>query len=176
MEPFTLERPALKHKQQVLDYIKEHQNAGETEIHGGSLLEKMEYEDWLDMTEKNTDPATVSPDWVVTSTFFVIGKESGKLIGMAGIRHSLNDFLRNYGGHIGYGVRPSERHKGYATAILRQSLSYCRKIGLLHVMLACYSDNIGSYKTIEACGGIKEREFVHTDGKTVLVYWIDLDA
>ena len=87
----------------------------------------------------------------------------------------LNDFLAAFGGHIGYGVRPSERRKGYATEILRMALAYAgREIGLKRVMIACYRDNEGSWRTILANGGRLEREFVHTDGRTVQVYWVEL--
>ncbi|MEK4237161.1 GNAT family N-acetyltransferase [Paenibacillus sp. FSL H7-0714] len=44
------------------------------------------------------------------------------------MRHSLNDRLLQMGGHIGFGVRPSMRLKGYATELLRQSLIKAREM------------------------------------------------
>ncbi|MDR1320625.1 MAG: GNAT family N-acetyltransferase [Gracilibacteraceae bacterium] len=93
---------------------------------------------------------------------------------MIDIRHTLNQFLREYGGNIGYSVRPSERNKGYAAEILKQGLEYCKTIHLKKVMLACNKDNKASSRTIEKCGGVLEREFIYLDGKTVQVYGIDL--
>jgi predicted acetyltransferase len=93
---------------------------------------------------------------------------------MIDIRHSLNEFLSKYGGHIGYGVRPSERNKGYATQMLRMALQYLKQIGLTKVMLACYQENVASRRTIEKCNGVLEREFLHSDGKTVQVFWITI--
>ncbi len=174
MEPLLLKKPALKLKQRALDYKNEHLKAGETELHGGALLGFLPYEEWLALTLDNSDKKTVHSDWVVSSTFFVVRKSDGRIIGRVDIRHDLNGFLAAYGGHIGYGVRPSERRKGYGAAILKMALAYSKSLGLKRVMLACNQDNEASRKTILSCGGMKEREFVYTDGKTVEVYWIDI--
>lgn len=81
--------------------------------------------------------------------------------------------MASYSGHIGYGVRPSERRKDYAAAILKMALEFSKSIGLKRVMPACNQDNEASRKTILKCGGRKEREFVCKDGKAVRVYWIN---
>lgn len=144
-------------------------------LHGGSLFDSIDsYDEWLDHLKANSNQDTLRPGWVISSTFFAVREDDERIIGMVDIRHELNDFLRNYGGHIGYGVRPSERGKGYATRILRLALDYCRSIGLDSVMLACDKENAASRKTIQKCGGIFEREFIHTDGNTVQVFWISL--
>lgn len=91
------------------------------------------------------------------------------------VRHYFNDFLEQYGGHIGYSIRPSERRKGYATAMLRESLKYCREIGLIKILVTCLKDNEVSRKIILSCGGIYERTAV--DPKTANHYeryWITL--
>lgn len=167
-----LVRPAAEHEAQLRAYVAEHREAGESEIHGGALVETMPYGDWLRQLEANADERTVNPLWVVSSTFMAFCGE--KLVGMVDIRHALNDFLRGYGGHIGYGVRPSERGKGYAGEMLREALAHCKALGLPKVMLACHRENGASAKTIERCGGVLEREFADADGKTVQVYWIEL--
>lgn len=168
-------KPTHEMMHSALAYKIEHLRNGETELHGSSLLHEMEFEDWLNLVMVNSSPETVHENWVVASTFFVIRKSDRKMIGMVDIRHSLNDFLASYGGHIGYGVRPSERKKGYGTQILQMALTYARGLGLSRVMLACNQDNIASRKIIQTCGGVKEREFVHSDGKCVEVYWIELN-
>jgi predicted acetyltransferase len=108
------------------------------------------------------------------TTASIIAVCNGKIVGLIDIRHTLNQFLREYGGNIGYSVRPSERNKGYATEILKQGLEYCKTIHLKKVMLACNKDNKASSRTIEKCGGVLEREFIYLDGKTIQVYWIVL--
>lgn len=104
-------KPAVIMKQQALDYKEEHWNYGETILHGSTLMDSMEYEDWLNLTERNSNRETVRHGRVPASTFFVLRKADGRMVGMVDIRHELNNFLANYGGHIGYGVRPAKRQK-----------------------------------------------------------------
>ncbi len=84
--------------------------------------------------------------------------DNNKLIGLLNIRFDLTSDLKNKYGEIGYGVRPSERRKGYATKMLSYALSICKELGMKKVILGCYKDNIGSNKTIIKNGGILSRE------------------
>jgi len=175
MENLCFLRPTLDMERAASDYQAEHLAHGETVLHGSALMDTLPYRQWVQRTLGNAHSDTVHSDWVVSDTFFVARQTDGKIIGMVDIRHSLDTpFLARVAGHIGYGVRPSERRKGYATAILGLALDHARALGLKRVMLSCYQDNEGSRRTILKQGGRKEREFVHTDGKTVQVYWIDL--
>lgn len=62
------------------------------------------------------------PDsWVPDSTYWLV-TDHNRIIGAVNIHHSLTEHLFNAGGHIGYGIRPSERRKGYATKLLALSL------------------------------------------------------
>ena len=110
------------------------------------------------------------PKGRVPATFFIAEVDS-EIIGRASIRHELNTFLRNYGGHIGYGVRPQFRRRGYATEILRQSLDYIRGLGVEDVLMTCFDENIGSVAVIEAAGGQLENK-VDFEGKPLRRYWI----
>jgi predicted acetyltransferase len=175
MDKLALITPTKSHEQAALDYQQEHTNHHEFHLYGSSLFnEAVSYAAWLNQLQNNSSPDTVQWDWVVSSTFFAIRESDGRIVGMVDIRHTLNDFLRNYGGHIGYGVRPSERNKGYATQILMLALDYCRHLGLDRVMLSCDKANAASRNTITRCGGVLEREFLHTDGNMVQVFWITL--
>lgn len=89
------------------------------------------------------------------------------------IRHYLTDALLYTGGHIGDGVRPSERRKGYATAMIALALDECRKLGLDRVLMTCDKTNVGSAKSIIKNGGVLENE-VLDDGVLEQRYWIDL--
>lgn len=75
------------------------------------------------------------------------------------------------GGHIGDGVRPSERKKGVATKMIALALKECKKIGIDKVLLVCDKENIGSSKSIQNNGGILENEVI-IDGIVEQRFWI----
>jgi predicted acetyltransferase len=84
---------------------------------------------------------------------FLLAWVDGKLVGRSSIRHKLNHRLESYDGHIGYGVVPAFRRRGYATEILRQSLVVARTEGIVDVLVTCDEHNMGSALAIERCGG-----------------------
>jgi predicted acetyltransferase len=185
MSKIELQLPALEHKLAAEKFKNEFLANQESMIPGSALLDQMDYERWLIHTANNRDKNTVSSDWVVTTTFFAIRKRDQKIIGMIDVRHNLeNEFLAQFGGHIGFSVCPSERKKGYATEILKMGLMFAKSLDIEKVMVSCFSDNIPSIRTIEKCDG-KLSETKHfksdesivlpdSDGKSVLLFWITL--
>ena len=111
--------------------------------------------------------------FVPDSVFFLLDEERNRLLGAVNIRHHLNEHLLNYGGHIGDGVRPSERRKGYATEIIRLALLKCKELGIDRVLICCNKTNIGSAKSIMNNGGVLEDERI-VDDVLVQRYWINL--
>jgi predicted acetyltransferase len=84
-------------------------------------------------------------------------------------------FLAQWGGHIGYVVRPAFRRHGYATQMLRQSLPIARTVGLKRVLVTCDDTNIGSARVIERCGGILQNKLPGPDGQPPKRrYWIEM--
>ena len=94
---------------------------------------------------------------LVPSTLLV-AEVDGTIVGRTSIRHELNEFLSTWGGHIGYGVRPAHRRRGYATEILRQSLAILADLGVDEALVTCDVDNAGSEAVIRACGGFPDPE------------------
>ncbi len=175
MDVIELKLPALEYESRAEKFKKEFFDRGETVINGSALYDRMDFKEWLISTKNNANAQTVSQNWVVATTFFAIRKSDERIIGMIDIRHNLSkDFLAQYGGHIGYAVRPSERRKGYATQMLQLALNYVQSIGLQKVMLGCYSDNAASVKTIVKCSGILTETKPYADGKPMNIYWIVL--
>ena len=111
---------------------------------------------------------------VTDSVFFLLDEDRDRLLGAVNIRHYLNEKLLRDGGHIGDGIRPSERRKGYATELIRLALAECKTLGIDRVLITCDKDNIGSAKSIRKNGGMLENELTTSDGDIVERYWIAL--
>ena len=111
---------------------------------------------------------------VPDSTFFCLDTDRNIFVGAVNIRHYLTDSLLFTGGHIGDGIRPSERRKGYATAMIALALDECKKLGIHRVLMTCDKDNIGSAKSIINNGGVLENEVINEEGIIEQRYWIDL--
>lgn len=165
--------PTLDLKKEALEYRQEHFDNGETIINGSELFDQTDsYEQWLDTVKKNADPKTVSEQWVVTDTFFAIN-DNGDIVGIIDLRHTLNDFLADFG-HTGYSVRPSQRRKGYATQMLRQLIEVAKLSGLTELQLSVERNNGPSVKTIISNGGVYERSFTY-EGKEADIYKIAIN-
>ena len=95
-------------------------------------------------------------------------------MGAVNIRHYLTEELLRSGGHLADGVRPSERRKGIATAMIGLALEECRRLGIHRVLMTCDKDNIGSAKSIRNNGGVLENELINEEEVWEQRYWIDL--
>lgn len=167
-----LVRPTEKFKGRALRFKQEFFDHGEMIMNGSELLDKTDdYNVWLKSIIDNTNIETVNTDWVVTDTFFAVD-ETDEIIGIIDLRHTLNDFLKDFG-NCGYSVRPSERRKGYATEMLRLLLVYAKNIGMNELHLSVERDNEPSIKTIIKNGGIYERSF-EFEGEQADIYKIVL--
>ena len=137
----------------------------------------MSYEDWLEETTRLKEKEYAEVNKLVpATTYFTIRESDNKIVGMVNLRHYLNNYLKKYGGHIGYGIRPTERRKGYAKIQLYLVLIEAQKLGLDKVMVDCVSTNEGSEKTIKALGGLFD-EKVHEENRNIYLnnYWINVN-
>ena len=105
------------------------------------------------------------PERFSSTTSYFVMDETGRLIGASSLRHYLTVEGYNTWGHIGYGVRPSERRKGYATRILKMMLQKAREKGIYEVLVGVYENNTASRATIEKCGGIYENTVFPEDAE-----------
>lgn len=98
-----------------------------------------------------------------------------RIVGRVSIRHELNPWLEQFGGHIGYAVVPEFRRHGIGSALLARALAYARAHLLLRrVLVTCDDDNIGSIRVIERNGGVLENRVDDPEtGKQKRRYWID---
>jgi len=129
--------------------------------------------DFLQRLDDNQRGINVPPGWVPAT--FLVAEAAGQIVGRVSLRHELNAFLAEAGGHIGYAVRPGFRRRGYATQMLRQSLPVARSLGIGRLLVTCDDGNVGSASVIERCGGVRENIVVGSrDGVSKRRYWIDL--
>ena len=112
------------------------------------------FSDYVKQLERHSRGIDV-PEAFVPNTYLV-GVVDNIIVGRVSLRHSLNDFLARIGGHIGYGVIPSQRKRGYATEMLRQALPFAASLGITKALIICHEHNVASRKIIEACGGTFE--------------------
>lgn len=157
------------YKKQLFDLLDEWYATGEKIV--PYAIRKADYHDfdrYVSAIEGPGDGGETVPD----STFFCLDVERNIFVGAVNIRHSLNAGLLLYGGHIGDGVRPSERRKGIATEMIALALKECRKLGIRRVLMVCDKENIGSAKSILNNGGVLENEVV-VNGVTQQRYWLE---
>ena len=131
------------------------------------------FEEWLKGVILNAHEETVSKGFVPATSYLAISTDNERLIGMIQIRHNLNDFLLNYGGHIGYSVRKSTREQGYATEMLNLALRECARSGIKKILLTCSKENSASARVIVKNGGVLENELLQ-DNQITQRYWITL--
>lgn len=175
MERISLVLPQEEHEVQALALVQEHIREGTRNIHGSSGLSFAEsYGAWLEQTRKNMNLETCAANRVPATTYFVIREGNGTIVGTIQIRHELNAALLQTGGHIGYGVRPSERRKGYATRMLALALEKCRELGIDRALITCNQGNEASRKVILKNGGTYENSAVEENGTVIERYWIEL--
>lgn len=164
-------RPSKILEKEILMYKQEHLSYGDRSVHGTcGLVYYDDFDEWLKLVlsiEKDE-----LRNGVHTSVFFTRRIEDGKLLGCFKIHHSLTDELKS-GGHIAYGIRPSERGKGYGKLQLELALCHAKSLGLREVIVACDKSNIASAMTAKACGGVLSNEFVEA-GVIKQHYSIDL--
>ena len=181
-EELILVKPSMEYEKQTLNFIEEVEKIDTDEkIRYSGFISlhryKNNYSGWLEELEIYSNKETVPEGKEVGDVFFTVRKTDNKVVGIMSIRHELNDYLYNYGGHIGNGIRPSERGKGYGNKIIEFALKECKKLGIKRVLIMCLDYNLGSSKTIEKAGGVLENIVEEEKcGEKVHVkrYWISL--
>ncbi|ARZ63584.1 MULTISPECIES: GNAT family N-acetyltransferase [Bacillus cereus group] len=169
----SLLTPTTDLQEEYLDFYNEWKDSGETMI------------PWVITKDPSNFPAMVQElldahnginlpeSWVPDSTYWLV-TDHNRIVGVVNIRHSLTEHLFNAGGHIGYGIRPSERRKGYATKLLALSLEKAKQLNITKALIVCDEVNTASEKTILHNGGLRDEDFIEEDGNVVRRFWIEL--
>lgn len=165
--------PSAEYKESFLEGLQEFQDEEgdqsydleQIEDHFAEFLCQFEKERLQDIP--NNERAPESAFWLVHNKRF---------IGRVYVRHALNQKLHDFGGHIGYNIRPSERRKGYGKKALGLALIEAKKLDLHTALITCNEDNLASKKIIEANGGVLQ-DVIETElnpGKRTMRWWIDV--
>lgn len=175
MSDILLVRPDETMLDEIAAYREAMLAAGDS-LDGCSGLQDYESaEAWLQHVRDMENPETCPPHLVTATLYVAVRKTDFRIVGMIDLRHRLNDFLAEYGGHIGYSVRPDERRKGYAKQMLALALDEAKKRGINRVLVTCDEKNVASARTILANGGAFERNtWLEEEKQTVGRYWIDV--
>lgn len=179
MEKFYLEKPSIERKAEIIEYINEFVKY-KSDINGTGSLDKIldgyPFEQVLERclnieNEEYAQKIGRCPG----KTFLLIRANDNRIVGTINLRWNLSELMLQFGGHIGYSIRPTERRKGYNKINLYLVMIEARKVGLDRVMLACDVNNAGSDRTLQALGGKLERtEIDPSDGMLTNVYWFDV--
>ena len=158
-----------EYKEQLIEMMDEWCATGEKIV--PYAIRKNDYHDfqyYLDNLQITEEVDGKVPD----TTFFCLDVDRNIFVGAVNIRHYLTEEMLVNAGHIGDGIRPSERRKGYATAMIGLALEEAKKLGIHRVLMCCDKENIASAKSIINNGGILENEVV-VNGVTEQRYWIE---
>ena len=167
-------KPSMEYKEAYLSFYADWIDSGEGMVPWVIEKDPADFQAMIkflyaeDCEEKINDSS-----WVPHSTYWLLDGQNN-VVGAVNIRHRLNENLFYRGGHIGYGIRPSARRKGYATLLLAGALEKTRELGLSRVLVVCDNGNLGSERTIIRNGGVFESEFIEDDGKIMKRFWIEL--
>ena len=135
-----------------------------------SLSDPATFADYARAMDRLADPESARELGMVPDTKRWL-VEDGELLGFLSVRHELNEWLLEEGGHIGYSVRPSARRRGHATYACAWGLEHLRSLGVDRALITCDDDNLASAATILRNGGVLEDV---RNGKRR--YWVDLPA
>ena len=173
MDKIILVKPDLSYADEIIKY-KEESLAESPIINGSAGLDRFSsIEIWFEELKKRSCEDTVPKGLVPSSTYLGVREKDNYIVGMIDIRHYLNEYLTQAGGHIGYGVRKTERNKGYAKQMLKLALEKCKELKIKKVLITCDEDNIASEKVILSANA-KLEDIRNIDGENKKRFWIDL--
>ena len=152
-KPYVLLRFDQIAEKDYLEYISEWEAREEGIVPSASKRMGRTFTDCLEAWKRDESELAYDRGFVPATLYF-LQDSSNRILGAIHYRHTLNDRLRENGGHIGYGVRFSERRKGLASMMLKMLLDALKIKGVKEALITCDASNIASSRTIEQCGGI----------------------
>lgn len=134
------------------DFAAEFAAAGEPDIPGSGGSMRGDFDAWLRKVRTASEGRDLPAGRVPATTYWAMAGD--RIVACGNVRHRLTAELAVLGGHIGFAVRPSERRRGHAKALLRFLILRARALGVGDVVLTCDRDNVASASVLRACGGV----------------------
>lgn len=171
MAPVRLVRPAMEFRDSYRALVSEIAARGEPFVPFPLGFPHENFEALLAQLAGCAQGIGIPAGFVPHSTFWLV--DGVEVVGVANLRHRLTDSLRIEGGHIGYGVRPSARGRGFGTRILALTLPEAASLGIAQALVTCAKSNLASSAVIRANGGVLQDEtFLETRGEIVQRWWV----
>jgi predicted acetyltransferase len=172
MASTRLIKPSTRLEASHRSLIREFQDRGEKLVPWVLAEVGDDFEKYVTRLQQHSKGADLPPGFVPSTTYWLIDA-SEEILAVSNLRHDLTPFLLDYGGHVGFGVRPSTRRRGHATEILKLTLIEARAIGIDDVLVTCNTDNLGSAKAILNNGGeLWDERHMREQSCALQRYWI----
>jgi predicted acetyltransferase len=169
-----LELPSARFRDSYLSMIAEFRERGEPNVPFTLKYATDDFGAFLARLKACAEGSEIANGFVAHETFWLVGDDQ-HVIGVSNLRHDLTDSLRLIGGHIGYGIRPTMRRRGYATLILAETLKKAKALGIARALVTCDKGNIGSERAILKNRGIfHSEELLPRRDHITQRYWISL--
>lgn len=154
----------------IMQYRNDSLKDGQKIVCGSSDLQNYtSYQDWKAWVDCHEQEATLPQGRVCALQYLYVDED--QLIGMVNIRLYLNEYLKQYGGHVGYSIAPTQRGKGYGKKMLQEACRKCKELGIHDILLVAEKKNMASIRTILACKGRFENEVIEGN-QTLRRYFI----
>ena len=166
--------PHTSYKQSYIDLLMEFKEIQEPLIPFPLKLDYSDFPKMIGMLKGYSEGRNLKSGFVPHSTYWLIADD--EVVGVVNLRHELTANLLKEGGHIGFGVRPSARNQGYATVLLKKTITKAVEKGISAILVTCEKKNIASARVIQKNGGILDSEvFSPTHNDIIQRYWIYVD-
>ncbi|MFZ0370461.1 MAG: GNAT family N-acetyltransferase [Halobacillus sp.] len=170
-EELYLVKPTVELEKEYLSFYNEWLASGEKMVPWVIQKDPVPFGEMVQYLINQENGVKLPEGRVPNSTYWLINSEK-RILGVVNIRHDLTELLRNSGGHIGYGIRPSERRKGYASKLLALSLEKTKGLGINEALVVCDEWNTASFKTILNNGGDADEDYIEEDGNVLKRFWL----
>lgn len=168
----SLIEPAETLENEYNDCIKDFQSTGEKLIPFVLEYDSRNFPALIEKLRGYSKGIDLPAGFVEHSTYWLVNNDK-EILGVINIRHTLTEKLKRKGGHMGFGIRPSERRKGYGTEMLKMALGKAKQLGLGKVLITCNKENVASAKVIQKNGGkLVSEELV--ENEIIQRYWIEI--